>query len=189
MLPWVLGSCGVLSQPAIRECILKSPEEVSGCGVVTVISWGRGVTFPGCASSRLWELPGSKWNFVLKRSLFSFIYIPTSSSCLYLYRSPHFCYPKILPRASQVVLVVKNLPANEGDRKNVGSIPGSGRSPGGGNGNPLQCSCLENPMDRGAWWATVHGVANSRTRLKQFNMWRFFIPISVILCTIFSFLE
>ena len=52
--------------------------------------------------------------------------------------------------------VVKNLPANAGD---VGSIPGSGRSPGEGNGNPLQYSCLENPMDRGAWQATVHGVA------------------------------
>ena len=44
-----------------------------------------------------------------------------------------------------------------------GSIPGSGRSPGGGNGNPLQCSCLENPMDGGAWWATVHGVTKSWT--------------------------
>ena len=51
--------------------------------------------------------------------------------------------------------VVKNLPANAGD---AGSIPGLARSPGGGNGNPLQYSCLENPMDRGAWWATVHGV-------------------------------
>ena len=47
------------------------------------------------------------------------------------------------------------------------SIPGSGRSPGGGYGNPLQCSCLENPMDRAAWWATVHGVAKSRTRLSD----------------------
>ena len=47
----------------------------------------------------------------------------------------------------------------------MGSIPGSGRSPGGGHGNPLQYSCLRNPMDKGAWWATVHGVAKSRTRL------------------------
>ena len=53
--------------------------------------------------------------------------------------------------------VVKNLPANAGDTGDVGSIPGSGRSPGVGNDNPLQYSCLENPMDRGAWWATVHG--------------------------------
>ena len=58
--------------------------------------------------------------------------------------------------------MVKNLPANGGD---LGSIPGSGRSPLEGNGNPLQCSCLENPMDRGAWRATVHGVAESQTDL------------------------
>ena len=51
--------------------------------------------------------------------------------------------------------VIKNLPANSGD---TSLIPGWGRSPGEGNGNPLQYSCLENPMDRGAWWATVHGV-------------------------------
>ena len=52
--------------------------------------------------------------------------------------------------------VVKNPPVDAGD---AGSIPGLGRSPGGGHGNPLQYSCLENPMDRGAWWATAHGVA------------------------------
>ena len=55
--------------------------------------------------------------------------------------------------------LVKNLPANAGDAGDVGSIPQSGRSPGVGNGNPLQYSCLGNPMDRGAWWATVCGVA------------------------------
>ena len=55
---------------------------------------------------------------------------------------------------------------NAGD---LGSIPGLGRSPGEGNGNPLQCSCLENSMDGGAWWATVHGVAKSRTRLSDFK--------------------
>ena len=57
--------------------------------------------------------------------------------------------------------MVKNLPANAGYIKDVGSIPGSGRSPGGGHGNPLQYSCLENPMDRRAWWLTVHRVAES----------------------------
>ena len=62
--------------------------------------------------------------------------------------------------------MVKNLPANVGDIRDSGLIPGLGRSPGAGNGNPLQYSCLENPMDRGAWWATVHGVAKSQTRLK-----------------------
>ena len=58
--------------------------------------------------------------------------------------------------------VVKNLPANAGEAGDVVSIPGSGRFPGGGNGNPLQYSCLENPMDRGAWWATVHEVAETQ---------------------------
>ena len=62
-----------------------------------------------------------------------------------------------------VARVVKNLPAKAGDIKDTGSIPGSGRSSGGGHGNPLQYSCLENPMDRGAWWATVHMVAKSWT--------------------------
>ena len=62
--------------------------------------------------------------------------------------------------------MVKNPPPNAGD---PGSIPGSGRSPGGGHGNPLQYSCLDNPMDRGAWWATVHGVTNSQTQLKQLS--------------------
>ena len=59
--------------------------------------------------------------------------------------------------------MVKNLSANAGKVRDAGSIPGSGRSPGGGHGNPLQYSCLENPMDRGAWWATVHGVTQSDT--------------------------
>ena len=60
------------------------------------------------------------------------------------------------------MLVVKNLTASAGDLRDVGLIPGLGRSPGEGNGNPLQYSCLENPMDRGAWWATVHGVERVR---------------------------
>ena len=59
--------------------------------------------------------------------------------------------------------MVKNSPANAGDIRDVGSIPGTGRSPGGGHSNPPQYSCLENPMDRGAWQATVHKVAQSQT--------------------------
>ena len=66
--------------------------------------------------------------------------------------------------------MVKNPPVSAGnsrDAGDVGSIPGSGRFPGGGNGNPLQYFCLENPMDRGAWQAMVHGVAKGETRLKD----------------------
>ena len=64
-------------------------------------------------------------------------------------------------RVSQMALVVKNPPANAGDARDADSILGWGRSPGGGHGNPLEYSCLENPMDRGAWWATAHRVTNS----------------------------
>ena len=63
-----------------------------------------------------------------------------------------------------MALVVKNLLANAGDARDLGLIPGLWKYPGGGHGNPLQYSCLENPMDRGAWWATVHGVTKSQTR-------------------------
>ena len=69
---------------------------------------------------------------------------------------PHFW-------ASQVALVVKNPHAKAGDTGNVGSTPGSGRSPGEGHGSPLQYFWLEESMERGAWWATVHGVAKSQT--------------------------
>ena len=71
-----------------------------------------------------------------------------------------FLYSK---RASQVVLVVKNTASSAGNVRDLGLIPGLGRSPGEGNGNPLQYSCLENPMDRGARKATVHGVTKSQT--------------------------
>ena len=63
--------------------------------------------------------------------------------------------------------VKKNMPANAGDATEVGSIPGLGRSPGGGHGNPFQYSCLGNPMDRGAWRATLHGVTKSWTGLSN----------------------
>ena len=71
--------------------------------------------------------------------------------------------------ASQVELVVKNPPVNAGKVRDAGSIPGSGRSPGEGNDNPLQYSCQGNPMNRGAWWAIVHGVTKSWTRLSHFT--------------------
>ena len=70
----------------------------------------------------------------------------------------------MISRASQIILVVKNLPGNVADAGDVGLIHGLERSPGGGHGNPLQYSCLENPMDRGAWWAKVYkGPRESNT--------------------------
>ena len=83
----------------------------------------------------------------------------TTDSYFFLYKE----------RASQVVLVVKNLPANVGGIRDAGSIPGLGRSSREEHDNPLQYSCLENPMDRGAWQYTVHRVTMSQTQLKQLS--------------------
>ena len=69
-----------------------------------------------------------------------------------------------------MVLVVKNLSASAGHLRDVGLIPGLGRCPGGGHGDPLQYSCLENLTERGAWWATVYGVRQNWTCLKQLSM-------------------
>ena len=73
---------------------------------------------------------------------------------------------------------VKNLPANTGDKRNMGAISELGRSPGEGHGNPLQYSCLENPMDRGAWQATVHSVLYSQTHI----FFMFFTYLSFVCC-------
>ena len=76
--------------------------------------------------------------------------------------------------------MVKNPPSSAGGVRYAGSIPGLRRSPGGGHGNPLQCSCLENPMDRGAWRATVQGVAKSQTRLKRLSMHTEDLPLTSV---------
>ena len=86
-----------------------------------------------------------------------------------LFSSPLTLIQSFPRRASQLALMVKNLPANEGDVRDTGSVPELGRSPGEGHGNPLQYSCLENPKDRRAWRAMVHWVAKSWTRLKQLS--------------------
>ena len=79
----------------------------------------------------------------------------------------HFIHSESFHPSYQHGTVIKNLPANAGDTGEVGLIPGSGRSPEEGNGNPLQYSCLENPMDRRAWQATVPRVTKSRTGLSE----------------------
>ena len=77
--------------------------------------------------------------------------------------------------------MVKNLPANVGDMRDLGSILESGRTRGVGNGDLLQYSCLENPMDRGVWWATVHSVTKSQTRLKQNKQAKFLNEIDFLI--------
>ena len=99
---------------------------------------------------------GKKW--------FVFIFKHKSFFCVFRLPGLFELTTNIRSSGSPDGSVVKNLPANAGD---MGSIPGSGRPPGGGNGNPLQYSCLENPMERGARQATVHGVAKSWTRLSN----------------------
>ena len=85
----------------------------------------------------------------------------SSSSLLQPFSIDYHCF-----WASQGTLVVKNLPTNEGDIRDASLIPGWGRSPEEWHGNALQYFCLENPRDRGAWWAAIYGVAQSRTHLK-----------------------
>ena len=109
---------------------------------------------------------------LLKISLFHFVSREALCIILYNFFSQSFevqqnCNGKASPLQECLFLsyrlIVKNPPANAGDTKDKGSVSGSGRSSGGGNGNPLQYSCLENFMDRGSWQATVHVVAKSRT--------------------------
>ena len=87
---------------------------------------------------------------------------------LFLLANNWFCRNSV--NISQVALVVKSLPANAGDIKDTGLIPGLGRSSGERYGNPLQYSCLKNPVDRGAWGTTVHRVTQSWTQLKRLSM-------------------
>ena len=108
-----------------------------------------------------------------------FIYIITCISTSFLFVAKQYSTVYIcvcvcvlyIHLASKVALMVKNLMANAnaGDVRDTGSIPGFERSSGEGNGNPLQYSCLENPMDRGTWWTTVHRVKKSWIRLKQLS--------------------
>ena len=113
----------------------------------------------GFSTFSLWDLPIKAYFSLRKYNT------PGGHSHLWI----KWCCSSRRPSASQVVQVVKNLPDNKGDIRDLGSIPGSGRSPGGGNGNSLQYSCLENPTDRGTWWAIVHGVTQSRTRLSDWD--------------------
>ena len=91
--------------------------------------------------------------------------------------------------ASQVALVVSNLPASEGDIREMGPIPGSGRSHGGGYGSLFQYYCLENPMVRGAWWATVHRATESDTTEASSTAYTFFHTHATFFISVYSFLR
>ena len=95
--------------------------------------------------------------------------VSTASVCGLECGASDFCSYEVGWGPSQVVLAVKNPPTTVGDIRDPGSIPGSGRSPGVGQGNPLEYSCLKNPMDRAAWRALVHRVTQSQTRLKRLS--------------------
>ena len=125
----------------------------------------------GPASAITWELVGNAESQSPPQTYWPRIFIFkifTHLAVLGLNCSTRFLFSCSLQDlwASQGALVVKNPPASSGHRREQRSIPGSGRSPGEGNGNPLQYSCLENPMDRGDWCTTVHGISKSWTRLK-----------------------
>ena len=107
------------------------------------------------------HLPGTSWKIILlSTSVQSFSWPPTFSEGLIFPPQPNL----VMIREGSVV---KNLAANAEDTGAMGLISELGKSPRGGNGNPLQCSYLENPLDRGAWWASVHSVTKSRTRLNM----------------------
>ena len=116
-------------------------------------------------------LPKLSWEYCSRWCLE--LHFVWNSSCCFndMERTPWaiFSVIKVGMRAFQVALVVKNQPANAGDVRDTGSISVSGRSHGGGHGDSLQYSCLENHMDRGAWQAVAHRVSQSQTRLKQFS--------------------
>ena len=119
-----------------------------GCSAVHIIFLDQG------SNLCVWHWQVVSYSLYLQgRPIFNFWWISIFFSVV--------AAPPYIPTNSvgfQVVLVVKNLPANAGDLRDMDSIPGSGRYPGGGHSNLLQCSCLENPIIRGAWWAAVHRV-------------------------------
>ena len=150
-----LGGAGVREMIYVHRTLLPPPRVNNVLsydwyyGVVGSNRWGNGPSCDACMSSVHWTLD-------------YYFRIPL--------RTPVVCSTGTDNWASQVALAVKNPPSNAGNIKDISLIPGLGRSPEAGHGNPPQHSCPENPMNRGAWWATVHRVTKSWTWLKQLSM-------------------
>ena len=177
-------------QPIRLRCPWDSPGKNTGVGCHFLLQCMK-VKVKLCPT--LWDPmdcspPGSSIHGIFQARVLEWGAIAFSDSFCYFLSNPsfmsildsqcwscHFCLWKsfspssLVTGASPVALVVENLPVNAGDARDVGSITGSRRSAGGGNGSPLQYSCLENPMDRGAWWATVCEVAKSQAQLSGFH--------------------
>ena len=125
---------------------------------------------PGFSRQEYWSglpLPSPICESEVTQSCPTYIYMCANMyTRVYMYTNMRIyvfmCLHMFTYKASHVALEVKNPPASARDIREVGSVPGWGRPCGGGHGNPLQCSCLENPTDRGAWWITVHGVTKVR---------------------------
>ena len=114
-----------------------------------------------------WDFPGKNAGVGCHFLLQGIVSAQGSNPCLLHWQVGSLPLSYSVFRTCRVALVVKNPPANAGDIRDLDSIFGSGRSPRGGHNNPLQHSCLENPMDRGVWWARVHGVSKSQTPLSN----------------------
>ena len=117
---------------------------------------------------RLYWCPLNSYHFLFCQH-FSIFRIPLQIFQIAYQSKKNYHNQYMLPETSQVAVVVKSPPAKAGDTRDAGSVPGSGRSLGGGRGNPLQHSCLATPMDRGAWRTTIHSVTQSWTRLKELS--------------------
>ena len=111
--------------------------------------------------------PGIKATTLMSPTLAGGFFTTSATWEAQLYNGKDDLHSVIPIRAFRLALVLKNPPDNARDLRDKGLIPGLGRVPGGEHGNPFQYSCVENPMDRGAWWAAVHGVTKSQTQLSD----------------------
>ena len=172
-LEWVLGETSYVPNPLVqaeREAI-KQPANCSHLvdPYMSTDTWSSNDRMRLCGSEG--SVPSLNW-ILLPRDLERNTHLPALLGAELSAPQPHMLriwHPGAQNATvswdrglSQVALMVKNPPAKAGDTRVTGSTPGSGRSPGEGNGNPLQYSCLEKPMDTGAWWATVHGSQSGR---------------------------